>query len=665
MPNSLYQTLRTAISKSNLTDDVISQLDDRGVFVSSEEQAAAGRGKSPLTVVRGPDGKVTKYWRTEEDRRRQQKLAKYEKIFLDGIGAFQSEWYKNQSQKYDDQVVYHAYNLIHLVSEVNADLIVGGGCTVDTGIEPLDKLLNDRMQLGARVREWRVMASVFGYLGVQVSIDPQRGRLDLMQVLPKDLFVYFVDGSADEWYCIAKKTQIAREEIPETETLEGYCGAEIRYYVIEERHFEGWYENYLWAVGDDDKIVGNVPLEYWDPALKRVVMTGLSDFAITIIANRVTINRFRSDWDDILDINYLVNDRASREGGLLNKYAGPNLLLPDSMAMIDPVDRRAFFESPRDGVWFRRPTDTEKPEYLQPSADTQSSRENFKQLLNLFSVLSGLPSFLLDSAEAGQVQSGVAYKMRMTPAINKANAKRPSMVRAMQRIVFNVLSALDYYGEHNVRDEYLSAFQSRLQNLLNEDQLPEEVQSRLAALKSQNERRGLGVSLESFAKYFQGTKVANLAPEGVYLDDPSQQMDPSKYNMLATPEMLARISESDLFAQEVFSLGDVSIDMRPALPQDTQLAIDRLNGKASISLHRVLTEVDNLSEKEAEQEIIRIEQDEARGVSESGMGFGMEFSDVDSSEVVPQNDLDGNGLQGIQPTDGNPEVAVPNEFTGE
>jgi len=603
-------SLRVALRYSRFTEELQRYIQEDATFVRSHQDPL----RDSTYIVKTQDGKnVVKFWKNADDIERFKRYDRYTQILRHGMKTQMPNYYHATKDQPDKQGIYQAHNLVLTISQAITDLTVGGGVEIKTGMQNMDVLLNDDMRLGERIYDWLFEASVFGFVGVQVVCDEQAGTLEVSRILPHNLYPKFSASQDNEIVSVSKKIYIPRMNIADWQKVARFVKGSFDGFILEERHFRGYYENYLFAVSGS-KIVGDVPLAYYNPDMKPVVLTGLQDFAITIIPNIVRLGTFKSDWDEILDLNLSFNDRASRESELLNKYAGPNLMVSDRTVSYDPTTGKAFYNVPREGVIAVRAQDNFTPSYLQPQADIQGSSSNRDFQLDMIAIESATAPILLNAEAAKQVQSGVSYKLHLTPTLNKSNRRSGHQSQAIERVVFNILSAIDYYSDNKLAEGYMEVAANSADP--KEQQKAQWLQKYIKAHKTV-------IMLDSFEDLFRQVEVLHDTPMGLFIEDPKLAKTTDELQFLATQDQLQYIDDRNVAMSAIIRLKEIDVRMTPSLPQDMSTAIDRLGNKSSMSVQRFLKDIDHMSDEEVLKELALIQEEEETMTPASDFaGFG-------------------------------------------
>lgn len=608
------QELRVAFQYSRFIDELSKSIASDGTYQSSHNTF-----RDPTYIVKDKEGNIKRFWRSPQDASRQRKYEKYMRILLEGLDFLKPQWY--QSREYLDtahQTKYQAYNFLTLISEAFADLTCGGGVDIQTGIESIDNLLTEQLRFEDRIHEWLFEASVFGFVGVQVVTHADSGTLEMQRVLPHFLYPVFPKNKENEPVCISKKIWMQKEDIsgwqqiPSSATDEkiDLNGTKFDGFVFEERHFKGMVENYLWAV-HGDMIVTRVDLQYYDPELESVSLTGLPDFAIKIIPNKTRVGKFISDWDNIIDINLSFNDRASRAGDLLNQYAEPQLVINDSQATYDPSTGKVHYRRPRGGVIMMRPQDRHQPSFMQPGVDTAGTENNLKFLMNMLSVQSQAAAVLINPDEQKNIESGVAYKLKLTPTLTKIARRKTQQEIAVKGLILNILAAINFYHDKELITRELEERKEKAKDIT--------MRQRCEDALRKIDQGSVLVSLDAFDEVFSKLDVFNDNPYGIFIQDPTTAESADQLQYLADEDLLTQIERKRTEMMEYLRLDDVQVEMTPSMPQDKAQALERIGQQKSMSHKRLLMEFDGFTEEQAEEEIQRIFDEEREVMAQANM----------------------------------------------
>lgn len=608
--------LRVAFQYSRFIDELSKSIASDGTYQSSHNTF-----RDPTYVVKDKEGNIKRYWRSPDDVRRHRKLEKYMRILIEGLDFLKPEWYKSRSyMDTEHQYNYQAYNFLTMISEAFADLTCGGGVDIKTGIESVDTLLTEQLRFEDRIYSWLFEASVFSYVGVQVVTHEDSGVLEIQRVLPHFLYPIFPKNKENEPVCVSKKIWMAKDDISGWEDIPkddindhvDLKALDFDGFVFEERHFKGVVENYLWAV-KGDMIATGVDLKYYDADMRRVALTGLPDFAIKLIPNKVVVGQFVSDWDNIIDINLNFNDRASRAGDLLNQYAEPQLLINDSQATYDPATGKVHYRRPRGGAIMMRPQDRHMPSFMQPGVDTAGTENNLKFLLDMLSTHSQAAAVLLNPESQQNIESGVAYKLKLTPTLKKIARRKTQQEIAVKGLILNIIAAINFYHDKDLITREIDD-RKKWATKAQDFTVQQQCQNALQKI----DKGTVLISLENFDEVFSQLDVLNQNPFGIFLSDPAMAKSVGDLEYLATEDLLSAIERKRTEMMEFLRLNDVQVEMTPSMPQDIAMALERLGGQKSMSHKRFLMEFDGFTEEQAEEEVQRIMDEDREIMAQSG-----------------------------------------------
>lgn len=439
-------------------------------------------------------GELVKLWRTADDVRRQLKYKRYRKVMRLGTRHIMKEempelFLPDERHKREQQV--RAYDMVKLISAALTSLTCGGGITAETGIEVIDNILEE-LDLEKSAMKWSFQASVFEFVGIKVQIDPFTQTVSLCRVWPDYLYFGRDSTNQDELEFIAQRTWMPLERVENWTPISvevqsgtglsqaakasktGRAGSGVDEifevaqdgFVLEERHFRGWIEYHFFAVAGD-RILCEVPLAAYDRELARnpVYFTGMRDFAITIFPNvGMGDDDPVSDWDELLDPAIDFNVRATKNGRLVDRYSKPREVVPASHIQVDPITGKAVWGMGDDDIIVTRPSDHTEPSFLQPNANFDAPREDLSFALSMLGVLSAT-RYAIDPEVIDQVDSGVALKLKMAPALAKIEPRRGAQVEALRCIVYNILSGVEFVASKPA-DEFQQAREKAMLGVL-------------------------------------------------------------------------------------------------------------------------------------------------------------------------------------------------------
>lgn len=638
---------------------------------------------SQLYTYKDDKGNVVRRWRTPKDRQFEEMCNNFQDILKENYYDLRPDYYKAKENAIEHSAQYRCYNLLHLISKQYATVSVGKGVTVESGVPNFDRWVESEL-INPNIIQWVIEADAYGVIGLKLAIDAESASFEIQKVRPQELFVKFREGSDQNIEWTSHRRVFQKEDLPDWERIRDVylprmeIGPDsVHFFVHEERHFPGFYENYLYAIGDRDTILMTFPAEFLpvQESMRRpAVHTGLSDFALLPFYNTAVDGEFIGTWKGIYRLNDHYNDRDSRSAEVLDKFESPKMIVPHTMLNIDSATGKSYFPMRREGVLVVRDTDTHKPEFLQPNADmtgSQADKNNIKVMLSFLAEVN--PAFL-DADALENISSGILWKLKMTPTINKAERVGSRQELMITRIVENVRDAVHYYCDGQylkdlqqsddpkkqavldaieaATNEYQHSFGELLELfeqknvapgvLFDEkDMVPEDRFGTVQPKKPfpNNLRKPGGKPPEKEGAKTPpavgGEAAGEKKPEGESQSTDEQAPAPGGHDpaYFLDSEQLADLDRTNATQNAIRTEMPIIVNFIGSLPQDEQQLLDRFAGQQSISLETLLKRLDNHSPEtlqqemaaiKGEQEITAQRQLEVMAASPGDMGYGQE-----------------------------------------
>ena len=672
-------------------------IDEHGVF-------AAGQPTTQPYVIHDPAiGEMVWLWRTKDDERAQLKYRQYREIKKLGFGSavkrLHPELYRPNKRNKREQPV-RAYDFLSMLSSNLSTLVNGRGVEVKTGIERLDEVLRS-MKLEAKLMAWTNEASTYERVGIEAVFDAKSQTMDVVRILPDHLYIHKRSGNQSEIEFIAKRFFVPMEAVPEwepvtidTRTREGLEGVIARDqaragqsgfrqgvqqnkdgtltvrqdgFVYEERHYRGWVE-YSFYASSGNRILCVVPMELYDEEKSRnpVKFTGMGDFAITLYENVGDDGEARSDWDSVFDGVVDYSRRSTLNGRLVDRYSEPREVVPASMIQTDPITGRAQMGMGDGEAIVVRPTDQMKPELLQPNANFDAPSDDLSAIRSHLGLLSSA-RYVMDPDILGNVDAGVALKLKMSPALSRVMPRRTAQEEAVKTVVLNIISALEYHTStptpadssphlDNLALSFGGVLAGEVEQLLRKAKVT-------AGSKKISISNFAGVFRHAYTEQALDRQAEGWAPEEVeardfFLRSPAMgsptmdeggqveldamQIGPNTIDRRPMPEMIPgqdiqRQADAISVASALIDMGKIMVRFRPGLPQDEAEARQEV-AEGVRSVFSFLTEVKGLTEAEAEEELQRINEDQSTAVAQEDLGGGGPFDTASVSNPLDRAD---------------------------
>lgn len=482
-------------------------------------------------------------WRTPRDNVRFRMYQKWHDLYLNEQEKWLCPDWLPTGKRF-----YKRYNFCRFVTQVFTDLLLGGGVEIHVGNSAVDNYINNVMCLPDYFYDWAQKASVFGFCPLQIVCDGN--GVDIISVDPSHIFWKWRDCTDDELDWVAKKTFISLDKLKTNREIDLDVGGRytVTGGVFEERHYIGYIEYYFYLV-DGDYIVKVLDPRCYIKGLPELnedgiclFETGVNEFMLQLIPNTVFMREFYSDYRDIEDLQRSINLRATQRGRILNIHADPKLMVPDTMQQRDPYTGELVVRSLRDEVIFLEPGDNFfKPEYLTWNAQLDAVERELDFDLRMLCTLAEISPTLIVNTDTTFPESAAAYKMKLTPTLNKVKRKERDFTKWMKRFLWVYIKKL---YEENV------------------------------------------FSMVSDTAIDSGNNIKTSADKNSVVD-------------ISVGEFLRYIKPSD-----------IHLRFYPSLPQDERVLLERLGGLQSVSRHRVMKEVDGMSERQIESELELIREDQ-------------------------------------------------------
>ena len=409
--NGAVDHLRLMINNTRFLDDIIRAVGESELLERSYKKYLHGQQDKEHRRTR-------RYWRTQEDAQRMDRYALYRKIRTHSPDVKKHMTY-DWLEGTDRDGEYRDYPIMSKVSFELTMLLLGKGVEIETRIPAFDRVLEQEFEIGKRMFRWMEEASVFGFIGLQSVITED--YIDVVRIQPDYIFPQRKPDCDDQFEYIAKRRMILPEQDEELweEVMHRADANEYEHppvaTVFEERHFPGYIEYYLWVISQEDEIVGELPVHYYDPAYDtQVVFTGIEDFAITLIPCWEIGEDFLGDWDYMFRPLRSVNARNTHIGRILNKV-DPKMIVGPENTTRDPRTGRVGMQNFEDFMVYHG-DDTTKPEWLTASVDVAAHQEDLKTQIGMLGQVAHLAPQMIDPY-AQIVDNASAYKMSLTPTM--------------------------------------------------------------------------------------------------------------------------------------------------------------------------------------------------------------------------------------------------------
>lgn len=319
------------------------------------------------------------------------------KQYIERIGStYQRDWKAGWGSH------FYAINFPKEVSRITADLLFDEKpyITTENNQDFIDTCITE-LQLFRKFYESADFGSAKGDSIFKITV-----RDNELQVHPVNPSLYFPIYNESQTY-----TRPEAEEIHEPVRIE-YAGNTIDAILIE-KYSTGKIETRLVRKKNNGEIE-ELPLQQYFPEIPEVVMTGLgeNDRLIIHVKNSGVPTEYfgMSDYSDLEDLFYAIDNRFSRNEAILDKHSAPLLVAPPNTLL----DKNGQMKRNVDIIELMNMDGSPEIKYVAWDAQMQYAYESLSQSIDLMlSIANIAPSLVGRKTEGGSAESGRALKFRL------------------------------------------------------------------------------------------------------------------------------------------------------------------------------------------------------------------------------------------------------------
>ncbi len=337
----------------------------------------------------------------------------YERLFMgEHFHAFSIRIEDENYNKAYARIRYVMANFAGLLSRVVADMVFGEKpvITVKDGDQEFVDALIEENNLHAMNYESAISNSYFGDQVFKVRVGKRhpndaKPTIIIEQTTPRIYFPklnpFNVTGPAESvdlaWTFHKDGNKYLRKEI----------------------HEIGKITNKVYQM-QDDQIMNEEPLSLIDATLKPEEETKIDRPILIHIPNfKVGARHFGiSDYKDIDNLFFAINNRLSKVDNILDKHSDPILMVPPGI-----LDEKGRVRKKALGVIEMQEGETGKPEYIVWDASLENAFKEIDKLVDLVLMMSETDRALFGLDSGGGVESGRALKLKLLRTIAKAKRK--------------------------------------------------------------------------------------------------------------------------------------------------------------------------------------------------------------------------------------------------
>jgi hypothetical protein len=350
-----------------------------------------------------------KQYPPQEDVQRLINYDKYENLFLGNHKTVFNQKLKEHGTEFlrDNPIRYVVLNYPKIISTISADMLFQEKPVIKT--ENNDKFVEALIEDNNLWTLFYELALSTSYKGDGIiRIRNQENNVKIEVIKPD---VYFVDYNKSNL-----NTKPERQVLAYIVDLKNDTKG-----LLVESYYSDRIETELYEYTKN--VIGNrLNLKEYDPELQDIVYTGLTgNFALLHhLKNYGTTGNYWgiSDYTDLEDLFFAINNRFSRNETILDKHTDPILAVPEGFLN----DKGEVNKGEMGVVEIPQPpieggSSPIIPQYITWDAGMQSSFEQINTLIDQMFVIAKISHSLIGNDKGGVADSGRALKYRMIPTI--------------------------------------------------------------------------------------------------------------------------------------------------------------------------------------------------------------------------------------------------------
>lgn len=352
----------------------------------------------------------------------------YERLFMgDHFTAFNIKINDDEYTKEYQKLRYVKANFAGLISKIIADMLFSEPITVKDkeNQEFIDAFwYHNRMDV--QVYESALSNSALGDALFKLRVGKRRSIDKKPTVIAEDITpkIYFphIDG-------FNVRAEPAEQELSWTFKIGD------KTYLRQEIHQFGKILNRVYEM-QGNKIMQQVDLSILGiDGLQPEVDTKIDDQLIVFVPNWKTGNRYFgiSDYYDLDNIFYAINNRMTKVDNILDKHGDPILMVPKGV-----MDEKGNVKKKALGVIEVVDSSDAKPEYIVWDASLENAFKEIEKLVEFMYITGEIAPDILGMGE-GVSESGRALKFKLMRTIAKTARKKLYYDYAIKKLVYNAM----------------------------------------------------------------------------------------------------------------------------------------------------------------------------------------------------------------------------------
>lgn len=351
----------------------------------------------------------------------------YEKLFLgDHFTAFNMKINDEQWNKAYAKLRYVAVNFAGLVTKVVADMLFSEPVTIKVpeGDQDFVDGLWKENNMDVQCYESALANSYYGDALFKLRVGPRYDN-------PKEQSTVIIEDVSPCIYYPELDDFNVRAE-PKTQELAWTFKKDNVDYLRKEIHYVGRIENKVYEMKGQD-IVAEADINILGiPGLKPVEQTKIDRSLLVHTPNWKTGNRYfgLSDYHDLENLFYAINNRMSSVDNILDKHSDPILMVPPGV-----LDEKGHVRKKALGVIEMGENESGKPEYIVWDASLENAFKEIEKLVEFMYLVGEVSPDVLGLGE-GVSDSGRALKFKLMRTIAKVARKKLYYDKALKETIY-------------------------------------------------------------------------------------------------------------------------------------------------------------------------------------------------------------------------------------
>lgn len=401
-----------------------------------------------------------KQYPPQKDVQRLANYEKYEQLFLGQHQVAFADKLKDYAPQFSSTAArYVALNYPRMISTVSADLLFEEKPSLV--LEYNQDFVNTLFYENTLWVQFYENALSSSYKGDAVMrIRAEEGQIKIDTVKPDVYFPVYDENNVSN---------------PIKEHILAYVVEDMgKKMLLIETYAQGYIETELYDF-KDGQIGGELDLQSYFPNIEPIVETGLTKGFSLIhhIKNWGLAGKFWgiSDYQDLEDLFFAINNRLSRNEHILDKHADPILAVPEDILDENGQVKKGdigVVELPRNPI---SGEDRSVPQYIVWDSKLESSFAQIDALLEQLWIVSQMSPSLFGITKYGVAESGRALKYKLLRTLSLKHRKQMYWDNGIKALI---QSAIEFARVNGLKSDTLTAKQTEVPQIIWKDGLIED-----------------------------------------------------------------------------------------------------------------------------------------------------------------------------------------------